>query len=96
MGLSRGGGEVMGVKLQTLQVAALQHGCGEDLEANLATTCGMIREAAGRGARLIVLQELHRSRYFCQVEDTGCFDLAEPIPGPTTERLGALAGSWGW
>ncbi len=85
----------MSVRAREVAVAALQHPCGEELEANLATTCGMIREAAGRGAQLIVLQELHRSRYFCQTEDTGCFDLAEPIPGPTTEVLGALAAELG-
>ncbi|MFP5211968.1 MAG: carbon-nitrogen hydrolase, partial [Acidobacteriota bacterium] len=54
-----------------------------------------IREAAGRGAGLVVLQELHLSLYFCQVEDTHCFDLAESIPGPATETLGALAKELG-
>lgn len=50
-----------------------------------------IREAAAKGAELVVLQELHNSLYFCQVESTDNFDLAEPIPGPSTEFFGALA-----
>lgn len=75
----------------TLPVALLQHACGDDLAANLAHTSAFIRKAAAGGAKLIVLQELHRSRYFCQTEDTAIFDLAETIPGPSTELLGALA-----
>lgn len=75
----------------TLPVALLQHACGDDLAANLAHTSALIRKAAAGGAKLIVLQELHRSRYFCQTEDTAIFDLAETIPGPSTELLGALA-----
>jgi N-carbamoylputrescine amidase len=54
-----------------------------------------IREAAAGGARLVLLQELHNSAYFCQIEDPAYFDLAEPIPGPSTKRLGALAGELG-
>jgi N-carbamoylputrescine amidase len=54
-----------------------------------------IREAAAGGAELAVLQELHASLYFCQSEETRCFDLAEPIPGPATERFGALARELG-
>jgi N-carbamoylputrescine amidase len=50
-----------------------------------------IRKCAAEGAALIVLQELHNSLYFCQTEDTGLFDLAETIPGPSTERFGTLA-----
>ena len=75
----------------SLPVALLQHACGDDLAANLAHSSTMIRQAAAAGARLIVLQELHRSRYFCQTEDTAIFDLAETIPGPSTDLLGALA-----
>jgi len=80
---------------RTLAIAALQHACTDDLDANLALTCHHITEAAQAGARLIVLQELHRSPYFCQTEDTALFDLAEPIPGPTTATLGALAARLG-
>jgi N-carbamoylputrescine amidase len=54
-----------------------------------------IREAAAGGARLVLLQELHNSAYFCQIENPACFDLAEPIPGLSTKRLGALAGELG-
>ena len=50
-----------------------------------------VRRAAGQGAHIICLQELFRSRYFCQSEDTAYFRLAEPIPGPTTTTLGQLA-----
>lgn len=74
-----------------IPVAALQHACGDDLLENIQTSIAAIRTAAAKGAKLIILQELHRSRYFCQVEDTELFNLAEPIPGPTTEALGQLA-----
>ena len=75
----------------TLTVGLVQHPCGEDRKTNLAATTTGIRDAAGRGARLVLLQELHCSRYFCQTEDPANFKLAEPIPGPTTEHLAALA-----
>jgi N-carbamoylputrescine amidase len=74
-----------------LVVACVQHSCGEDRARNLAASMDGIRTAAGLGARLVVLQELHNSLYFCQTEDPGCFDLAEPVPGPTTEAVGKLA-----
>lgn len=75
----------------SLRVALIQHPCGPDLVANLDSSIAGVRDAAKAGAKLVLLQELHRSRYFCQVEDPALFDLAETIPGPTTERLGALA-----
>jgi N-carbamoylputrescine amidase len=75
-----------------LTVALIQQTCSDDREANLIASVRGIREAAGRGARLIVLQELHTSHYFCQLENPDCFDLAEPIPGPSTQRLGQVAG----
>ncbi len=74
-----------------LTAGLVQHACTEDREANLAASLAGIREAAGRGARLVLLEELHTTRYFCQHEDPACFDRAEPIPGATTERLGRLA-----
>lgn len=74
-----------------LSVALVQHACSADRAANLDKTIAGIREAAAKGARLVLLQELHTSLYFCQVEDMAEFDLAEPIPGPTTETLGNLA-----
>lgn len=74
-----------------LKVAALQHSNSADLQHNLDKTVQGIKEAAKDGAKLIVLQELHRSLYFCQTEDTSVFDLAETIPGPSTELFGNLA-----
>jgi N-carbamoylputrescine amidase len=74
-----------------LRVGLVQHACIEDREANLETSIAGIRDAARQGARLVILQELHASRYFCQHEDTKYFDLAETIPGPLCERLAAVA-----
>ena len=53
----------------------------------MRTAIAGVREAAARGAQIVCLQELFRSQYFCQVEDHRFFDLAEPIPGPSTETL---------
>ncbi len=78
-----------------IQVAAIQQACGDDRETNLQTSERLVREAVADGAQLVVLQELHTSRYFCQTEDTERFELAEPIPGPGTERLGALTRELG-
>ena len=78
-----------------LKVAAIQQACSPDKSISLATTERLVREAAAGGATLVVLQELHATQYFCQTEDTSLFDLAEPLPGPTTDRLGALAGELG-
>jgi len=74
-----------------LKVAAIQQRCGDDKKANLDASEKLIRQAAADHHQLVVLQELHATRYFCQTEDTRVFDLAEPIPGPTTQRLAALA-----
>jgi N-carbamoylputrescine amidase len=74
-----------------LKVALVQHGCVDDYAANLETATQSIRQAAADGAQLVLLPELHTSLYFCQTEDTSRFDLAEPIPGPTTEQLSTLA-----
>lgn len=76
---------------QTIKVAAIQHSNSGDLQHNQDKTVLGIKEAAKNGAKLIVLQELHRSLYFCQVESTDNFDLAESIPGPSTALYGALA-----
>jgi len=78
-----------------LSVAMVQQSCGSDRVVNLARTSDMIRQAQASGASLIVLQELHTVPYFCQVEDPALFDLAEPIPGPSTETLGNLAAELG-
>ena len=78
-----------------LNVALVQQRCGEDPVANLTTQMDDIRRAAAGGARLVLLQELHNTPYFCQVEDPALFDLAESIPGPSTEQLGTLARELG-
>ncbi len=66
-----------------------------DVESNKARLATEIEDLARRGAQLIVLQELHNSLYFCQVENVDNFDLAEPIPGPSTDFFGALAKTFG-
>jgi N-carbamoylputrescine amidase len=65
--------------------------CGADPRENLDKAVERVREAARAGAQVICLQELFRTPYFCQREDHAVFDLAEPIPGPTTETLGRIA-----
>lgn len=72
-------------------VGLVQMRCSTDPEVNLRRACEGLREAAGRGAQVACLPELFRTQYFCQVEDPSRFDLAEPIPGPTTEALAAVA-----
>ena len=65
--------------------------CSPDPDENLRRACDTVREAAKRGAQLVCLPELFRAQYFCQREDTALFDLAEPIPGPSSEALCAIA-----
>jgi N-carbamoylputrescine amidase len=72
-------------------VGLVQMSMGPDPEANFASAVAHIREAAKRGAQVICLPELFRAQYFCQREDLQLFDLAEPIPGPSTQKLGELA-----
>jgi N-carbamoylputrescine amidase len=74
-----------------LRVGLVQQSCSSDLDANQNASEAGVRDAAARGAQLVLLQELHRSVYFCQHESTALFDLAEPVPGPSTDWLGALA-----
>ena len=74
-----------------LKVGLVQQSCGEDRAANLKASEAGIRNAARRGAQLVLLQELHASVYFCQHENTELFNLAETIPGPSSERLATLA-----
>jgi N-carbamoylputrescine amidase len=76
---------------EKLTVGLLQRQCSKDPAANLAGTVEAIREASKRGAQIVCLEELFRSQYFCREEDADNFDLAEPIPGPTTEALSKLA-----
>ena len=72
-------------------VALIQMSLTPDSEENLARAIARVEEAANSGAEVICLPELFRTQYFCQHEDTACFDLAEPVPGPTTEALGKVA-----
>jgi N-carbamoylputrescine amidase len=78
-----------------LTVGLIQLRCSAEPERNLTAVIEGIRKAVTRGARLILLPELHNSPYFCQTEDADNFDLAETIPGPTTERLGGIAAELG-
>jgi N-carbamoylputrescine amidase len=72
-------------------VGLIQMAMGPDPQENLARAVELADAAARRGARIICLPELFRSQYFCQREDTSLFDLAEPLPGPSTEALGRVA-----
>jgi N-carbamoylputrescine amidase len=72
-------------------VGLVQMRMGSEPEANFVAAVRHIREAARLGANVVCLPELFRTQYFCQREDLRLFDLAEPIPGPSTERLAALA-----
>jgi N-carbamoylputrescine amidase len=76
-----------------LRIALVQMSCDAEPRRNLDKALARIEEAAARGAKVVCLQELFRSRYFCQSEDARNFDLAEPIPGPTTEALSAAAAA---
>ncbi|MEE9142142.1 MAG: carbon-nitrogen hydrolase [Gammaproteobacteria bacterium] len=78
-----------------LTIGLIQHSCSDSPQHNLSATEDGVREAYAQGARLVLLQELHKTRYFCQTEDPDVFELAEPVPGPTTERLGVLAKELG-
>lgn len=82
-------------KYSKLPVALIQECNHGDAAANLAVIEQRVAEAANAGAKLVLLQELHNGPYFCQHEAVDEFDLAEPIPGPSTERLGALAKQHG-
>lgn len=74
-----------------MKIGIIQQSCCNDIAANKVRLAENIRKASEMGAELVVLQELHNSLYFCQTENTNNFDLAEPIPGPSTEFYGALA-----
>lgn len=80
---------------EKLKVGLAQFRCGDDPAANVETAVRFVREAAEKGANVVCLPELFRSRYFCQSEDHKFFDLAEPIPGPTTQRMSELAKELG-
>jgi N-carbamoylputrescine amidase len=74
-------------------IGLIQMSCERDPRHNLEKAGARIEEAAARGAQVVCLQELYRSQYFCQSEENASFDLAEPIPGPSTETLGRLAAA---
>ncbi|MCP1726695.1 N-carbamoylputrescine amidase [Natronospira proteinivora] len=78
-----------------LNVALIQDRDRGSVQANLQQIEAQVRKAAQQGAQLVLLQELHNSPYFCQQQDTAVFDLAEPIPGPSSERLSRLARETG-
>jgi N-carbamoylputrescine amidase len=77
------------------RVGLVQMSCSPDPDINLDKAAGWVRDAALQGAQVVCLPELFRAQYFCQREDIQLFDLAEPIPGPSTERLSALAREFG-
>jgi len=81
----------MSTTATNLKIGLVQMRCAPDPEQNLNRAIALIRQAADRGAQLVCLPELFRAPYFCQREDSALFDLAEPIPGPTTDALARLA-----
>ncbi|MDR1763166.1 MAG: carbon-nitrogen hydrolase [Dysgonamonadaceae bacterium] len=78
-----------------MKVGLVQQTCGNGLDLNLKKLKTNIYDCAGKGAQLVVLQELHNSPYFCQTENPENFDLAETIPGPSTAYFGAIARDLG-
>lgn len=72
-------------------IGLVQMACSTDTEENLRNAIRGVREAASKGAGIVCLPELFRSQYFCREENAQLFDLAEPIPGPSTEALSAVA-----
>ncbi|QHI70912.1 carbon-nitrogen hydrolase [Tichowtungia aerotolerans] len=78
-----------------MKVGLVQQSCTADREANIEKSMAAIRRCAEQGAQLVALQELHTGLYFCQTEDTNQFNLAETIPGPSTDTFGELAKELG-
>ncbi len=81
--------------MKEIRIGILQQHNTADNEDNIRRLAENIADLARRGAQLIILQELHNSLYFCQTEDVSKFDLAEPIPGPSTEFFGEFARKYG-
>ena len=81
--------------MSALRIGLVQQTCNPDRDANIAKSIAGIRDCAGQGAHLVILQELHTGIYFCQAEDVEKFDLAEPVPGPATAAFGAIAKELG-
>jgi N-carbamoylputrescine amidase len=80
---------------QAFRIGLVQMSCSLDPAENLAKAEANLREAAERGAQIVCLQELFRAQYFCREENADLFDLAEPIPGPSTWALGKIAKELG-
>jgi len=80
---------------RTIKIGLVQQSNTADIKENLKKLNENIAACVAQGAQLVVLQELHNSLYFCQVEDTNNFDLAEPIPGPSTGFYGEIAAAHG-
>jgi N-carbamoylputrescine amidase len=83
------------MKMEKVRIGIPQLSCSASPEENMAKTIMAVRKLAESGAQVVVLQELFRSLYFCDVEDYSNFTLAEAIPGPSTEKLGKLAAELG-
>ena len=81
----------MADRAKPFRIGLVQMRCGPDPAENLERAASRVEEAAREGADVVCLPELFRSQYFCQKEDPATFDLAEPVPGPTTERLARVA-----
>jgi N-carbamoylputrescine amidase len=93
--LPENGTHVMSEHRRPFNVGLIQMRCSTDTTDNLTRACSLLRQAAERGAQVVCLPELFGTQYFCQVEDAARFDLAEPIPGPTTEALADVARTCG-
>jgi len=81
--------------MSKIKIGIVQMSCSKDKASNLQKAIDKIKEAASKGAQIVCLQELFTSLYFCDVEDYENFKLAEPIPGPSTEKLSAVARELG-
>jgi N-carbamoylputrescine amidase len=79
------------VASEVFTVGLVQMSCSPDPDENLRRACDRVREAARSGAQVVCLPELFRTQYFCQREDAALFDLAEPVPGPSTELMSRIA-----
>lgn len=81
--------------MSTVRVGMVQMTCTANKEENLQKAIAGVKQAAEKGAQIVCLQELFTSLYFCDVEDYANFELAESIPGPSTDRLSAVAKELG-
>jgi N-carbamoylputrescine amidase len=88
-------GEMPVAPEKTYRVGIVQFACSPDVDANLRKALESIRDAAGKGANVVCLPELFRSQYFCREEKAELFDLAESIPGPSTEAISEIARKTG-